>query len=89
MTAPQSATSLAVTTGLALLLIFGMPSQATAQGRTPIGEGPYFSPPESHTHIEIHPRPLLYRRFKAWYELQHRPSGTVLFPEYRCWWVRG
>lgn len=39
--------------------------------------------------IEIHPRPLLYRRCVDWYELQHRPSGTVLFPEMRCWWVRG
>jgi hypothetical protein len=32
---------------------------------------------------------LLYRRCTDWYELQHRPSGTVLFPEMRCWWVRG
>jgi hypothetical protein len=39
--------------------------------------------------IEINPRPLLYRRCTDWYELQKRPSGTVLFPRYRCWWVRG
>jgi hypothetical protein len=39
--------------------------------------------------IEVNPRPLLYRRCVDWYELQHRPSGTVLFPEQRCWWVRG
>ncbi len=39
--------------------------------------------------IEINPRPLLYRRCADWYVLQHRPSGTVLFPQYHCWWVRG
>jgi hypothetical protein len=41
--------------------------------------------------IEIHPgsRPLLYRRCIDWYELQDRPSGTVLYPGKRCWWARG
>ncbi len=39
--------------------------------------------------IEVIPRPLLYRRCVDWYELQHRPSGTVLYPQMRCWWVRG
>jgi hypothetical protein len=32
---------------------------------------------------------LLYRRCVDWYELQYRPSGTVLYPQMRCWWVRG
>jgi hypothetical protein len=31
----------------------------------------------------------MYRRCTDWLELQHRPSGTVLFPRYRCWWVTG
>jgi hypothetical protein len=39
--------------------------------------------------IEVSPGRLLYRRRVDWYELQHRPSGTVLFPQMRCWWVRG
>jgi hypothetical protein len=39
--------------------------------------------------IEITPRPLLYRRCVDWLELQYRPSGPVLYPQYRCWWVRG
>jgi hypothetical protein len=39
--------------------------------------------------IEITPRPLLQRRCVDWLELQYRPSGTVLYPRYRCWWVRG
>jgi hypothetical protein len=46
--------------------------------------------------IEINPLyrprlyiPPLYRRCVDGYELQHRPSGTVLFPYQHCWWVRG
>lgn len=40
-------------------------------------------------HIVITPQPPLYRRCIDWLELQYRPSGTVLYPQYRCWWVRG
>jgi hypothetical protein len=32
---------------------------------------------------------LLYRQCNDGYELQYRPSGTVLFPYQHCWWVRG
>jgi len=64
---------------------------------TPVGAGlqvaaqtPPASPPRHARHrIEINPRPLLYRRCVDWYELQHRLSGTVLYPQMRCWWVRG
>jgi len=42
-----------------------------------------------HPRINVNPRPLLYRECRAWYVLQHRPSGTVLFPQQHCWWVRG
>jgi len=47
------------------------------------------TPTRTRTRIEIHPRPLLYRRCIDWYELQYRPSGTVLYPQKHCWWVRG
>jgi hypothetical protein len=39
-------------------------------------------------YIVVTPGHLLYRRCVDWLELQYRPSGTVLYPEYRCWWVR-
>jgi hypothetical protein len=45
--------------------------------------------PVARRHVEITPRPLLYRRCTDWYELQYRPSGTVLYPQKHCWWVRG
>lgn len=46
-------------------------------------------PPHARPYIEIRPQRLMYRRCTDWLELQHRPSGTVLFPRYRCWWVTG
>jgi len=42
-----------------------------------------------HPYIVITPRPLLYRQCVDWLEMQYRPSGTVLYPQFRCWWVRG
>jgi hypothetical protein len=83
-----------VTIPLAALLI-GAAAPARAQPASPIAE-PSFAPPPApappphvRRRIVITPRPLLYRRCVDWYELQHRPSGTVLFPQMRCWWVRG
>jgi hypothetical protein len=39
--------------------------------------------------IVITPAPLLYRRCVSWLELQYRPSGPVLYPQYSCRWLRG
>jgi hypothetical protein len=69
------------------LLFFGLEPYVMAQTAPAAAPG---SPPRYvRRPIEIHPRPLLYRRCADWYELQNRPSGTVLYPQMRCWWVRG
>jgi hypothetical protein len=80
-----------LSTGVALAaLLIGAASPARAQQTSPIAEPSLTTPPATRAgRIEIHPRPLLYRRCIDWYELQHRPSGTVLYPQMRCWWVRG
>ena len=73
-------------------LVLGEALPAAAQYDTPLlAQPPELTLPPSRVHnrIEINPRPLLYRRCIDWYELQHRPSGTVLYPQMRCWWVRG
>jgi hypothetical protein len=73
------------------LLAVATPS-AHAQQTSPIAEPSLTTPPaplHARRRILINPRPLLYRRCIDWYELQHRPSGTVLYPQMRCWWVRG
>jgi hypothetical protein len=84
-------TRFGLSTKLALAaLLIGAASPARAQQTSPIAEPSLTTPPATRAgRIEIHPRPLLYRRCVDWYELQHRPSGTVLYPQMRCWWVRG
>jgi hypothetical protein len=76
----------------ALTISFAPPTRA--QQTSPIAGPSLTTPPappsvRSAHRIVINPRPLLYRRCVDWYELQHRPSGTVLYPQMRCWWVRG
>jgi hypothetical protein len=76
---------------LACAAFFAAGPRAQAQQTSPIAEPSLTTPPAgpARRRIEINPRPLLYRRCVDWYELQHRPSGTVLYPQMRCWWVRG
>jgi hypothetical protein len=82
---------LIVIMALAAPAMLGTAQHATAQTQTsPIAQPSQASPPRyARPRIEINPRPLLYRRCADWYELQYRPSGTVLYPQMRCWWVRG
>jgi hypothetical protein len=72
----------------ALTLLGGTPFEASlaqsAQGRPHAPR-----PRHAHPYIVITPRPLLYRQCVDWLETQYRPSRTVLYPQYRCWWVRG
>jgi hypothetical protein len=84
----MSANSANALAGLALLSVVGTALPALAQTPSPIQQRPSVSPSAS-PRIEVNPRPLLYRRCTSWYVVQHRPSGTVLFPEQHCWWVRG
>ena len=83
----------------AIMVVAALPLLATARPvaaqTSPLGEGgPSFSLPPSpptrgRPRIDIYPAPLLHRRCVDWYALQYRPSGTVLYPQMRCWWVRG
>jgi hypothetical protein len=77
--------------GFAILTVFAAPDLAAAQSALPPEVGNQIVPALARVRqrIEIHPRRLLYRQCTDWYELQHRPSGTVLFPGKHCWWVRG
>jgi hypothetical protein len=49
----------------------------------------------SRTQIEVYPRrsrfpgPNAKRDCVSWLEPEWRPSGTVIVPRLRCWWVRG
>jgi hypothetical protein len=79
---------------LAAPALFAAMPWAVAQNLTQVPMAQAAEPvsPPPHTgrqRITIGPRPLLYRRCTDWYELQNRPSGTVLYPQMRCWWVMG
>jgi hypothetical protein len=78
---------LIVIMALAAPAMLGAAQHADAQ--TPSIALPSQSPRYARPRIEINPAPLLHRRCVDWYELQYRPSGTVLYPQMRCWWVRG
>ena len=72
--------------------LLGAVAPAMAQNTTsPLAQPGVASPPppRHRGRITIYPGRLLYRRCTDWYELQYRPSGTVLYPQLRCWWVRG
>ena len=80
---------LIVIMALVVPAMLGAAPHAAAQ-TSPIAQPSQPSPPRyAPPRIEINPRPPLYRRCVDWYEVQYRPSGTVLYPQMRCWWVRG
>jgi hypothetical protein len=66
--------------------VLGIAWPVAAQTPTDTGPSAVVSPP-ARPRIEINPRPT-FRRCTSWYVIQHRPSGTVLFPEKHCWWQR-
>jgi hypothetical protein len=79
---------------IALAAVALSAAPADAQQNSPLSSPALSTPPApppryARRRIVIGPSPLLYRRCVDWYELQHRPSGTVLYPQMRCWWVRG
>lgn len=86
----------AVTTAVAVLGLVGSATLALAQaapsGRAPArivvtprqpAASPYPSPGAAF------PGPGHVRECTSWLEQDPRPSGTVIVPRMRCWWVRG
>jgi hypothetical protein len=71
------------------VLPVGAASDARAQGGTRAARPHASARTGKRPRIEVNPGRLLYRRCEVQYVLQHRPSGTVLYPEQYCWWVRG
>jgi hypothetical protein len=39
------------------------------------------------TRLRVTPLRRAYRQCVDWYALEYRPSGTVITPQMRCWWV--
>jgi hypothetical protein len=83
----MSARSLMLIAAVAAPVVVATAAVAIAQTPPPVQRSQASSAPVPR--VEINPRHLLYRRCKDWYVIQYRPSGTVLFPQTHCWWVRG
>jgi hypothetical protein len=51
----------------------------------------YDVPPAARRHpptrITVYPSDRIYRQCTSWLELQHRPSGDVLYPQMSCHWA--
>jgi len=41
----------------------------------------------ARTRLRVTPLRHAYRQCVDWYNVEHRPSGTVITPQMRCWWV--
>jgi hypothetical protein len=81
---------IAILASAALTFLAAPPAVAQSMASPIAGPSEVTPPPARHARrIVINPRPLLYRRCTDWYELQNRPRGQVLYPQMRCWWVRG
>jgi hypothetical protein len=39
--------------------------------------------------VYSYPGPNAKRDCRAWYVVENRPSGAVMTPRMRCWWVPG
>jgi hypothetical protein len=82
-------TLIAITLLAALPLLASARHAAAQTVSSPLAQPSVPSLPPAGRRITIYPGRPLYRRCTDWYELQYRPSGTVLYPQMHCWWVRG
>jgi hypothetical protein len=79
---------------LTVLAIVGLATPALAQsgGNARHGAADEFTAHRRYrtisTRLEVYPSSRQVRRCVDWYQIERRPSGTVLTPQMRCWWAR-
>jgi hypothetical protein len=59
------------------------PPRITVRPRDRSGEHPIYPRPGDYSY----PGPNAVRECTAWLQPENRPSGTVITPQMRCWWV--
>ena len=62
------------------------PTDVSAQSRKTVRRAPRRVPIYRGSHD---PGPNAVRICNAYYEQEYRPSGTVIVPRMRCWWLNG
>jgi hypothetical protein len=82
------------TVGLVVLALLGVVTPAVAQsgGNARQATADEFTAQRRYrtisTRLEVYPSSRQVRRCVDWYQIERRPSGTVLTPQMRCWWAR-
>ena len=68
-----------------------LPAGAEVSGRTQATSATQLSAQERRVppRVRVYPGRLLHRECEFHLVPQWRPSGTVIVPWQRCWWVRG
>jgi len=77
---------------MVLLAMFVLAVTPAAAETAPTTRGPVASSEFSaqpRARLRVYPGRLLYRECVFRLVPQWRPSGTVIVPRQRCWWVRG
>jgi hypothetical protein len=67
-------------------VIAGSPTIVAQVAAPPLAE-PALRHHRRPTRITVYPTVRYYRACTDWYELQHRPSGDVIYPQINCHWV--
>ncbi|MGE0562935.1 MAG: hypothetical protein AB7O50_00330 [Pseudolabrys sp.] len=76
----------------ALTLAVAVPASAQTNDETAVAKRSRAQVAQSRTSITVFPRsgqrlhPNAKRHCEAWLREEHRPSGTVVTPQMRCWW---
>jgi hypothetical protein len=77
---------------IALALAFSHAPAAAGASDLVVAQAGYASaadPPPRRRHparVTVYPLERLHRECRSWLELQHRPSGDVLYPQMNCQW---
>ena len=83
---------LAAITGLVFAVFSSMPANAgssdivVAQAGYATSADPPVRRHRQPTRITVYPTDRLYRDCNTFYEVQHRPSGNVIYPQVNCQW---
>lgn len=75
-----------------LALVFALPAAAQTSDEASVAKRSRAQVAQSRTSVTVFPRsgrrlhPNAKRHCEAWLREEHRPSGTVVTPQMRCWW---
>jgi len=73
---------------LAMFILMAPAAESMAVAQ-PASASEFSAQSRPQTRLRVYPGRLLYRECSFKLVQEWRPSGTVIVPRQRCWWVRG